>query len=180
MRTDAKGLTLLEILIATVILSLLLVLAYSVLGPLPEVYSDSVRRANLEEAARRAVEEIARDLRVADGATLTVSSYRGSDRVKFRAPQKYVEEGVVWGPMVQYRVEPSKVDANRNGVADDGRVVRVENNSVRTICHFVPPGALSFKRQGNNVFIRLELSSSAGAGAPVVETSVTLRNRSGP
>lgn len=177
-----RGLTLIELTVAAALLAALIALAYAFLVSTPAMYGDSMRRAALEETARRALEDMVQELRTADADRLSITPYRGSDRVEFRVPRKYSDRGTDWKPFAQYRCESSVVDANHNGFADEGRLVRVEGEDVRTLCHSVAPGGLSVSRRGDHLTIRLALAAADSRGRPLeakAEASVTLRNRSG-
>lgn len=177
----ARGVTLLEVVVSSVVMTVIVTISVSMIRSASTSQADDFRHARLDDTARMVVEEMSGELRRADRDTLSVSPYGGSDRVEFRFPASYVQDSVVWGPFVQFRCETSSVDANNNGVVDEGCVVRVEGNRSRTLCNFVASGGLTFLRTGGNVLLRLRLISTDDRGRPiesVAETSVTARNSS--
>jgi len=172
----SNGLTLLEAVIASVLLGALVLAAYSFLGTTQNAYDDSLRETMIEGKAHRAVDEMASELRMADATTLSISQYRGSDRVEFRVPVKYTDEGVTWGPYVQYRFERSAV-----GGGESGRLVRVVDDSVKTVCDSLAPGTLRFQRTGNTLALELKLKGYDLKGRPIesrAKSSIAFRNRS--
>lgn len=178
-RRRNRAVTLLEVTIATLLFAALLSSVYWLMASSSESFSESTVEAALQERARSTVEEMARELRVADIATLSVSSYRGCDRVDFVVPLAGASPDGNAYRWVQYRFEPEP--ASKGEAASSGRIVRIEGEQMRTLCHNARPGSLFFRRTGHTVLIRLTLHRQDGkteAAASTVETSVTLRNRS--
>ncbi len=168
--TNRRGVTLLEVSIAAAILAALVALAYLLLASGSSTYAQSAAQSALEEAARRAVEDMSRELRVADAASVSISRYRGCDRIDFAVPHAGPDGEAGARALVQFRYEPA-----------GGRIVRQEGTALRTLCGSAGPGSLVFLRAGDTVRITLRISGTDGEGRAhrtEVSTSVTLRNRS--
>jgi hypothetical protein len=170
-----------EIIIATAILVIVVTSIYGLLAGSSRFYSASVSLEHIQEQARRVVDELAQEMRLADQATLAITTVNGSNQVVFRRITGFVGGVPQWGTNVTWNCQSSAVDANGNGVVDEGRVVRTFNGVSITKCHNVVTGGLTFTRTGDNILIRLTLigiDSQRKLIQTFAETSVTLRNSS--
>ena len=187
-----SGFSLLEMITATSISAVAFVILISALGASSDTYLSLSRVGRAEEDGRRAVDSIANDLRMADKDMFVITMENGANRVDFRVPTGYTAEevddhggvtpgSVTWSTSVTIRYEPSSVDANMNGVVDEGRLVRIEDGRERVLCNYVEAGQFSVVRSSDHVAIRIGLIVSDGSGHLVqrsVETSVEFRNAS--
>lgn len=181
MKHPCRGMSLLELLIAAIILSLVVVTIYSVLESSAQSFATGVRLETIQDNARRVVDQIAEELRMADATTLITSVHNNADRIQFRNVSSYTGGAIVWSSTIEYRYEPSTIDANENGKADDGKIVRVQNGQTQTMCDYLKQGGIKFTRSGNNMYIKLTLINADGRYKQTetfVETSITLRNSS--
>ena len=165
-----RGVTLLEVAVASSILGALLATVYLLLAATPEHCGDAMRADGLQSSARRCVDEIAGELRLADADTLAIGRHQGSDKVTFRLPSG--EDA--WGPFVEYRWEGAP--------GAPGRLVRDEAGKTRTLAADVAWGGLVLRRAALNIEVAVSMASKDGRGRPLaarVSTSATMRNRSG-
>jgi len=175
------GFTLIEVMIATAILVIVASAIYGIFAGSSRFYATTVSLEHIQEQARRGVDQIAEELRLADQATLVITTVSGSNQVVFRRITGFSGGAPQWSANITWNYQTSPVDANGNGVVDEGRVVRTLNGVSITLCHNVLQGGLVFTRTGDNVLIRLTLIGLDGQGKLIqtfAETSVTLRNSS--
>ncbi|HEX6810574.1 MAG TPA: hypothetical protein VF384_03020 [Planctomycetota bacterium] len=140
--------------------------------------NESAASAVLEERAIFAANEIAFETRWADGGALLLSKFNGSDRIDLRIPVGFASGATVWSTTITYRVVPSPVDSNSNGVVDEGRLVRIQGTTTRVLCDDVVPGGFTATRVQDNVAIQVRLLKEL-FGRPIAvtaATSVTIRN----
>lgn len=154
MNKCSRGLSLLEILIAALLLSLVAVAIYLMLFSASATYTSETRAGDILERARRVADEISRELRGADiSQKLSLNKNASANSITFRVPKRVdtASGTIIWsdasddaqhynagsaytsGPcLVCYRYEASSVDANNNRQQDEGRIVRVLRNASNT------------------------------------------------
>ena len=176
------GLTVLEVLIATVVATVALGILITALGASSDTYMSVSRIARAEEGGRRALDAIVNDLRLADKDMFVITPEFGSHRVDFRVPTGYDDHGgVQWSTTIAIRYEPSTLDANLNSSMDEGMLVRIQDGRRRVLCHYIEQGQFSLERTGDHVAVELGLVIGDGKGRVAtrsVRTSVELRNGS--
>ena len=184
MRPNRKtsGFTMLEVMIASAILVIMASAIFSLLAGSSQFYSTSVSLEHIQEQSRRVVDEIAEELRMADQATLAITTVSGSHQIVFRRITGVTGGVPQWSTNITWNYQTSAVDANGNRIVDEGRVVRTFNGRAITKCHNVEQGGgLSFTRTGDVILIRLTLIGTDAKGKLIrtfSETSVSVRNSS--
>ncbi|MBN2489674.1 MAG: hypothetical protein JXQ29_02350 [Planctomycetes bacterium] len=179
----ARGTTVTELIVSFAILSLIFLCVFAILSSSSSLHGASSRMAVIEDQSRTALDTMAREIRLADRQSLLITTENGADRLDCRVPLRFAGGAVVWSSPITFRYEPSSFDTNRNGIVDEGRIVRLQNGARRILCQHVQPGGLGFEREQNNVAIRMRLFT-AGVDrndllVTAVETSVSLRNSGG-
>ncbi len=144
------GLTLLEVMIASLILAVISSAIYLVLFNATVSYTNQTRLGDIQDRARRVLDEMANEIRQADQASIQITALNGAQAVTFRVPKRFDPANanpdlrVVWSTTadnaafytagspypayaftVRHFYEPSPVDANHNAIQDEGRIVRV-------------------------------------------------------
>ncbi len=130
------------------------------------------------EKALGVMEKASSELKWAEGSSLLITSENGASRLDLRVPTDCVSGSPVWSNTITYKVEPSTIDANRDGVLNEFRLVRLLSGTTRVLCENVVPGGFTAVRTGNNVALGLVLVT-ADAGRILksnASTSVSLRN----
>ncbi|MBI5369155.1 MAG: prepilin-type N-terminal cleavage/methylation domain-containing protein [Planctomycetes bacterium] len=180
--------TLIELMIACAILAGL-VLATMMIVVRSSAVSETDALINvLESDARRAVDQIAHDLRQAGETTLVPTAPTNATSLAFKTNLGYSLAGVQWGPLVTYAVAYENgetnngVDDNRNGLIDESVVTRsVSGGAATTIVRYVRENGLNFTWNAatSTLQIRLTLERLGPDNRPVsrtASTSVMLRN----
>lgn len=173
-----NAVTLTEVVIASAIFATLATTVYFFIAGGAAKYQHDALKGGLHEEARRAVEEMARELRLADARTLTLSTYGGSDRVEFCLPRRLPDGTTEWDRRIQYRIESG---LQPGASAPESWLVRDEPGATRILCWHVAPEGLTFVRVGDNLTLQLRLERSNGQGRQLeaaIQTAVTMRNRS--
>jgi prepilin-type N-terminal cleavage/methylation domain-containing protein len=154
MRKRQAGFSLIEVVITTVILASVFLMVYLILSQSSAQFSNETRMANIQENARRVLDDMVNEIRMADfdnvfvldpGATFSGTTTGGtifkidnssSDGylVMFQTPVKAVTAGntvtVTYSGdkdqsgWIVYRLKDSVVDADNNSIADDCQLVR--------------------------------------------------------
>ncbi len=141
-----------------------------------ELFED---QGGLDEKAWQVTEEVVRDLRYAQASTLLVTLESGSSRLDFRVPTGYVGGAVVWSPTITIKVQPSSLDADRDGKPDDSELVRIQGGKTRVLCNWVPAGGFAVTASGANLAVALQLRGTDGRRRVVnarANQSVSARN----
>ena len=145
-----RGFTLIELVIATVIMIIISLAIYQVLHNSTVTYTDLTRLGDLQDRARMVTDRMSVELRAADTAqkfSLNKNAVSLTS-ISFRIPKRVDEASgaIIWSDMndsanaskynsasscpatpalICYRYEVSTVDANNNAKKDEGRFVRV-------------------------------------------------------
>ncbi len=179
-RSCRRGFTLTELTIALAIFAVGVLSTLGVLGSVADGYETDVRASGIAENARRGIDRLSEDLRAGEGATVVLGPWLPDlgGRILFNKMVGFRGQAPVFCA-IEYRLEPSPLDADGDGRANDYRLVRIDSGGPTTLCHHVAEGGLSLTRTGDEVHIRLTTKIDMPDGAPVrrcVETTVTLRN----
>lgn len=144
-----RGLTALEVLVPLAILALVAAAWFTFSSGASARYAEApASHAAVREQARRALNEMANELRLATSASIAVESPSTGARVKFQTAS---------GASVMYAVEPSK------GAA---RLVRSQDGQTMTMVDGLRPGGFSARRSASV----LTLVLSPGTDAPIQAT----------
>jgi hypothetical protein len=200
-RTRDAGFSLIEVVIAGVIFFLVSGALYMMLFSAGNTYGNMSMLGDSQERARRLMDDIAKELRMADGATVIVSTtVTANDTITFRLPVvdsatgKVVVDGggnPTWTTNIVYKVEYDTntgsssgfllTDQNNNKVTDDFRITRTYNGSTQRLARYIKSGGLKFTQTGDNIVIQMTFFSLDHKNKVIdttLRSSVTLRNSS--
>jgi len=183
------GMTLVEVAVASAIFGLVIGMVFwVVLSGQRQVEADSPQ-AEIENMARRIVDEIAGELRKAGLSTLTPPTPVDSSSISFQLVSGYDPDtgALTYDPeVIQFRFQPSSadpvngVDDDGDGVVDDGTLVREVTGKLPVILTpWAANGDFKVTLQGSALQISLRLRRSLKADEVITaerSTSVTLRN----
>lgn len=177
---SGRGFTLLEVILASAIFAIAVLATVTALAPVTDGYDAGVRISHIAEQARLGVDRMAEDIRAGERATTIVGPWEPGhgDRIIFQKMVGYVGDTPTYRSM-EYRLETSPIDADRDGVRDDYMLVRIDNGVPTVLCHYVAEGGLTITRSGSRLYIRLTTRAAMPQGDPIqrfIETTVTLRN----
>lgn len=148
-----RGLTALEVLVPLAIAALVAAAWFTFSSGASARYAESpASTAAVREQARRALNEMADELRLATASSIAVETPGGGARVSFQTAS---------GAKVTYAVEPSK---------DAARLVRSQDGQSVTLVEGLRPGGFAARRSGSV----LTLVLSPGANMPI-QTTVAIR-----
>ena len=153
-RNRRSGFSLVEIMIVMAVLMVMAGALYGILAGASNTYGNLNSLGDAQERARRAMDEITKELRMADGATLVISTtVTANDTVTFQTPlidsttgqaqTDSVSGKVKWANRIQIAFQLTvldattklpliSVDANNNKIADEGRIIRKVETSPRS------------------------------------------------
>lgn len=189
-----RGFSLVELTIAVAILTIVVGMIYAIMENSASAYARDSARQTLQDNARRVLDDLSAELRDSDRDNLLIPASPNNVSVRFRKAGRYNPAtgqteaflgGVaLWSDFIEYRYEPSPVDVNTNGIADEGRIVRVGpdvQGVVRTsiLCDYVPLSGFTLVRTGDRVAASLRLltlDAQRRALELTVQTSIALRN----
>ncbi len=189
-RRGDRGLTLIEIIVSVVILLIICYVIYLIVFNASVNYTNQTRLGDIQDRARRALDEMAREMRQADLTNTQIPSpnHPSVPSIRFRPITGYQKDPstgqytFTWGNPVEYVYEDSDIDADSNPATADGRIIRIENNNRRIITDYLKPGGLVFKRSGDDVTIEVTFITADYRNKVLetkLRTAVTLRNESG-
>ena len=158
MTSTRAGFALIEVLVAALVLSAVFGAIYAIQSAFIGLQTTVETTGALEEKASQALNEITRDLRWAERGSLLITQENGADRLDLRRPTAWVGGSPVWSSVITFRVEPSNIDANGNGVADDFRLARMQDGRTRVLCNYVVAGGFSIQQTGQNVDLLVQLA----------------------
>lgn len=177
-----RGVSLLEVVIAAAILGIVAYALYLVLMNSTVTYTNQTRLGDIQERARRVLDEMAKELREADltNTQITTNSTYNCQSIRFKKVTGYNQASntFTWSPWIEYKFELSPVDANNNGNPnDDGRIVRSEGTApnvktVRLTDYVRVPGGMTITRSGENVTIQVNFRI-ADYRNKILETSLS-------
>jgi len=176
--------SLIEILVATGVLAVLASLVYALMANSSQTYASVVRLTHIQEQARRVIDELDQELRVANPATMVFTPTVNPTQVQFSVLTGYdtATKTPQWGAPITWGYQArtaQQVDANENGLLDEGTIVRTQGGRTITKCQCIEAGGVTFTVTGNYVVIRLTLISVDAKKLVMrtyLETSVRLRN----
>lgn len=189
------GLSLVEVLIASGILSVLVTIVYLVLQRSSDTYANESVHLSLDERARETLTEISRDLREAGSATMRTGDPpvplvdgQPVEDLRFGTISGFdpTRREVQFSNTVRYRWRPALgevvngLDDNGDGRADEGTVERTDpSGKVTRLCGDVKVQGLKFVYTPHKVAVTLDLERLDLKGTRVqrrATTTVDLRN----
>jgi prepilin-type N-terminal cleavage/methylation domain-containing protein len=176
-RHDERGFSLLELMIVVMILTVVVGLLYVTLSNSTTTYTNGTRMGAIQDDARRVIDSMANEIRLADQKTLLITGpSTGPNGVTFVVPNGFAGGNVIWSTPITFQLMPSVFDPNQDSVT------RSQNGTLIRLCNYTAPTGLLMVRNGNNLLITLSLTVSDESGRntlkATVQTSVTLRNSS--
>jgi hypothetical protein len=174
-----------EVMIAVAILSILIVVVYSILGRSQRSFQTGVKLADLQERARIVLDRMANELRLSAASEIATSTVNGTSAISFRMNEGFSAGQILWSTQViyQFQFEPGEfdngLDDNNNGLADEGIIVRVKDAQSIVLTRDVLKGGIAFTVTGDRIDIQLTLTARDEGGRPlsaVLRTSTALRN----
>lgn len=163
-----RGFTMIEVMISLAVFAIISLAIFALIEAGSTSYNQTTRLNQLQENGRKALEEMAAELRIANpaGNSFTVTKESdGSYSVEFYRVTELLRDGKDgYDPTaaggdgavnytaysIKYMLVPSMADANNNGISDDWRLVRIEEpaGAKRTagICEYVEPGGFIVTR----------------------------------
>lgn len=173
MRRGTRGLTLVEVMIGSVVLSFLVLAVFLLIHRGATTYASASRHETLTRGARVVLDRVSEELRMANPDTLVV----GTGSLTFQVSSGFSGGKTAWSSAIEYGYELSDVDANNNGKKDEGRLVREQGGQSVRLCDYVKAGGFVVSRSGNRLTITLVLAVE-NAPDTSVTTSIVLRNKS--
>ena len=184
----SRGLTLLEVMITCVILVLILGTILASLMAAQNAYTAGTRLSAGQSNARRAMNEVAGELRLADPTSVIITTEPGgSERLDFNMNIDFQNGAAVFSvdPVVysfQYDIGEldNGIDDDGDGLVDEGVLVRTEGPASRQLCpNLKEDGFEIFQGVGNQYTINLTVQSTDDKRRVLdstVSTSITLRH----
>lgn len=163
-RPGRTGASLLEITIATGATVLLLALLFRTNTAASMLTSTALTDGRLQESASQTLQTVGADLRWARATALLLTDENGSTRADYFVAEDYDGTDTVWSSQVVLHYEPSDLDEDGNGVADEGRLVRIQDGRTRTLCRNVREGGFSVARVGNRLTVSLSIFGTSRDG----------------
>ena len=192
-RRSARGLTLLEVIIASAVLFVISAAIYALLLRSSKTYHESARLNTLQRNARIVLDRMAEEIRIANPDTLMITT-GSSPSVRFQMMVSFNAGVTTWGPTFVYRAtDPAgadklnPVDANNNGRLDDVMLVRHEDGAATddmiVLSHYVKTGGFVVTHDSaqRKVTITLTLAAKDERNQEVsvtASTTVHIRNKS--
>jgi prepilin-type N-terminal cleavage/methylation domain-containing protein len=174
------GFTLLELLVTVAIFGAIVAALAGVLATASHDSTLLTNQGGLDERAWRVVDEVARELRFAQGSSLLVTQQNGSSRLDFQVPTGYANGAVVLSTPITLAAQLSNFDADHDHKkTDDYALVRVQDGVSRVLCDAVPFGGFAVTTSGSNVAVDLQLATTDAQHRAVrarVAESVSTRN----
>jgi len=158
------GLTLLEVMIASALLTIIVLVLFSILSSSASTYAWGTVHADLNGQARDLLDRLTRELADSSVSTFAPSFPKDSSTLTFRRTTGYSAGKLTYGPPITYSFvfDPGEadngIDDNRDGRVDEGRIVRAEGGQSVVLTRNAREGGLSFTQAfGNTVTIRVTL-----------------------
>jgi len=156
-RRGQDGFTLIEIMISVVILALLVLGIYQVMASSQNLYAAGMSRSEIQERVRRALAEIAEELRQANSGSFvpitfgtTAPDAPTDQTVTFQTCTGFAGGVATWGPAVTFTTIASDgeaengLDDNFNRLIDERKLVRIQGARTRVLADNLRQGSLTF------------------------------------
>lgn len=125
-------------------------------GKASEQMSDTtLALGRLEEKASETSYRLATELRWAQPTTVLITVDNGSDRIDFIKADGFAAGLTTWTTPITYRYQPSPVDSNGNGIADEGILARIQDGKEQVLCRNVVAGSLTIVRDEDSIQIQV-------------------------
>jgi prepilin-type N-terminal cleavage/methylation domain-containing protein len=184
MKHRRRGFSLLEVMIVLVLLSIVMGALYLTLSNSTTTYTNRTRMGSIQDDARRVIDTMANEIRLADQATLAIGgpippNSTAPNSITFVIPAGFANGQVAWSLPITYSLIPSVLDPTQDSVTRSQGLA-----PPLRLCNYTAPTGLSIYRPpgSNNVEITLSLNTLDESGKnplrTTVKTSVTLRNNS--
>jgi prepilin-type N-terminal cleavage/methylation domain-containing protein len=174
MKVSSKaGFTLVEIAVAATILLVVLLIVAQLQSSTSSLSSTATTRGMLQEASQRALDDVVEDLRWADDWAVIIWMHNGSSRIDLRVPVGEVNGVPVWSSWITFRVEPSDYDSNGDGIANDTRLVRMQDGEVRTLSLHMAAGGFDVQRDADGITVEVNLTRLDSGTKQMVEASAS-------
>ena len=184
------GFTLLEIVIVMLIFSIISTAALTLLISSQNVFGSGTTIANLENQARRIVEQLANEIQQSSVSRLSpappaLPEYL--DSMTYQINIGYVNGVIQWSTPItlafQYAAGETDdgIDNNGNGMIDEGFLTRTQDGVTQYITYWVKDDGFHLSIDRNKLRIHLELENTNNRGTIMetsVETIVELKNPS--
>jgi type II secretory pathway pseudopilin PulG len=154
-RQSQAGFTLVELVICFSI-SLVILGMVAETGKASDQFSDTtLALGRLEEKASQTSFEMAKELRWAQPTTVLITLENDASRIDFFKADGFVAGLTTWTSAITYSYQPSPIDSNGNGIADEGILVRTQDGKERVLCRNVDAGSLAIDRAEDSIQIQL-------------------------
>jgi type II secretory pathway pseudopilin PulG len=189
MKTLRSGLTMVELILSTAILSMALAAVFQLSLSARASSEESAAMSILESETLRIVERLSEEFRnfsedPASGFVMTTNSVMASPVLSYD-----FENGLpVYGNLVTWITIPNDgeidddQDNNANNLVDEMKLLRIDSDGSETvICDNVARNGLSFLKQGKKVIISLTLTAYVNRtknriGKTISPVTITLKN----
>ena len=168
-----QGYTLVEMMMAFVGLLAVSVVVFLTLSSSSQHFTFSTKAASSQSALRNALDTMESELQWANRNTVVVSSHNASSRIDFQIPTAVVNGVAQLSTTITYRVDVSTLDANANGVSDEGSLVRIQDGQTRVVCQRVKAGGLTVTQTGDSLVLQLAVIMPNARGGEMDYTGTT-------
>jgi prepilin-type N-terminal cleavage/methylation domain-containing protein len=150
-----RGFTLIEIMISVAILAILIAGIYSVMASSQNLYSAGMTRSEIQERVRRALAEVAEELRQANSGSFVPITFGtvgapADDSVTFQTCTGFAGGVATWSAPILFTTITSDgetdngLDDNFNKLVDERKLVRTQGARTRVLADNVQQGSLRF------------------------------------
>lgn len=162
-----SGFTLVEMLISSGITVALLTVLFSSVDRTERLSSTALVHGRLADWASAAAQRVRDDLRWADEGSLMITEENGSARLDLVVARGHNGIDILWSTPVSWSWTPSPLDADGDGLPDEGTLVRVQDGRTRVVCRGVDRGGFQAVRTDDSVEIAVRLVGRASDGRRV-------------
>lgn len=178
--SSQDGVTIVEFAIGLAILSAFALAMTQIVPTSATLASTATVLGRLDEAVGQTTMAVGSELRWARPDTLLITTDNGCDRADFVVATDYVGGATTWSTAIVIRYEPVDGDANDNGVADEGNLVRIQDGVTRVLCRNVDHGSFTIVDDAGRIQVGITVFGRASSGEVLRRTgqySTNLVNR---
>lgn len=181
----AKGMTVIEVMVVVSILSAVVTAILGTLVAASRTGRTMQAVSVIEQTGRRALDEIARDLRRAQEESIELTAAPPSLTVSFRPVEGYADGAAVLGEPMAFVTAPEPgesdngVDDDGDGLVDEQAIFRSEGTTARVLMRNVVEGSFVVDASGPGLRIAFVAQTTRSSGQTVTRafaTSVGSRN----